>query len=600
MRFQPGQQIIPEGLVILQELPVIRHRIPVCGHVGGKAGQIPEQVEGLGVKQGCLQEHGQIGVILLSQNLQQGVLQELCPAADVLVVHIGHLAIGELGKHVGEGGGVEGAQVQFIVMNAEAPDILVGVVTQAGAQITQGTLREIGVVVLAADLLEVLLCIHAVEIDGVIQVVVQMFKVAGGRHGRQVQHGVVVGAQVEVAVVNPHVASHGIVDAQAKTVFAVVADDLGPGEGAVRLLFATVHGEALLIGDAGLFVRFVCDHGYVQVAVILNDVPDAAAVEAVDLHHGRQAIEIVLVGNDPPGVQGGAGIGAGHNEAARRALPVVVVCGQAHENLSIINQQAVHAVGDAPGLIDVIVYNLGLIGDRIYFHQGSCGVAHTGEVQLPLELEGHPVAGEIVFHCHGGGIAREDVGMLAPDVPLPENHLGLAGDLVDRHDHRGPVVHQGGVKSIDAEGYLDNFIGDLPGIQLRVQNAGALHPIQGGFYIVVVDVVGGIVAGPDVHIVSRFCHGPGVALSAILQVASENAVHLTGTQSGMGDFVNGVAAVGIEPLLIGAVADVALFVGVNAVVGQSRGGQHTHRQEERHQFCSGFPNLHISSPVTKI
>ena len=36
-------------------------------------------------------------------------------------------------------------------------------------------------------------------------------------------------------------------------------------------------------------------------------------------------------------------------------------------------------------------------------------------------------------------------------------------------------------KSIDAEGYLDNFIGDLPGIQLRVQNAGALHPIQGGF-----------------------------------------------------------------------------------------------------------------------
>ena len=334
--------------------------------------------------------------------------------------------------------------------------------------------------------------------------------------------------------------------------------------------------------------------------MILNDVPDAAAVEAVDLHHGRQAIEIVLVGNDPPGVQGGAGIGAGHNEAARRALPVVVVCGQAHENLSIINQQAVHAVGDAPGLIDVIVYNLGLIGDRIYFHQGSCGVAHTGEVQLPLELEGHPVAGEIVFHCHGGGIAREDVGMLAPDVPLPENHLGLAGDLVDRHDHRGPVVHQGGVKSIDAEGYLDNFIGDLPGIQLRVQNAGALHPIQGGFYIVVVDVVGGIVAGPDVHIVSRFCHGPGVALSAILQVASENAVHLTGTQSGMGDFVNGVAAVGIEPLLIGAVADVALFVGVNAVVGQSRGGQHTHRQEERHQFCSGFPNLHISSPVTKI
>ncbi len=42
--------------------------------------------------------------------------------------------------------------------------------------------------------------------------------------------------------------------------------------------------------------------------MILNDVPDAAAVEAVDLHHGRQAIEIVLVGNDPPGVQEALGL----------------------------------------------------------------------------------------------------------------------------------------------------------------------------------------------------------------------------------------------------------------------------------------------------
>lgn len=136
--------------------------------------------------------------------------------------------------------------------------------------------------------------------------------------------------------------------------------------------------------------------------------PSKSSWSAMTRQVSREALGLELATMRPPG----------------RALPVVVVCGQAHENLSIINQQAVHAVGDAPGLIDVIVYNLGLIGDRIYFHQGSCGVAHTGEVQLPLELEGHPVAGEIVFHCHGGGIAREDVGMLAPDVPLPENHLG--------------------------------------------------------------------------------------------------------------------------------------------------------------------------------
>ena len=62
------------------------------------------------------------------------------------------------------------------------------------------------------------------------------------------------------------------------TMAAVVTDDLGPGEAAVLVLVAAIHGEALLVDVAvdGL----VGDHGDVHGAVILDDVPDTAAVEA--------------------------------------------------------------------------------------------------------------------------------------------------------------------------------------------------------------------------------------------------------------------------------------------------------------------------------
>lgn len=91
------------------------------------------------------------------------------------------------------------------------------------------------------------------------------------------------------------------------------------------MLFATVHGETLLVGDTGLFVRLVCDHGYVQVAMILDDVPDAAAVEAVDLHHSGQTLKVVLVGNDPPGIQRDAGFGGFDVPGGTAKLPTILV-----------------------------------------------------------------------------------------------------------------------------------------------------------------------------------------------------------------------------------------------------------------------------------
>ena len=465
-------------------------------------------------------------------------------------------------------------------MDAEAPDILVGVVAQTGAQVPQGALREIGVVVLAANLLKMLLRIHAVEVDGVIQVVVQMLKVAGSRHSGQVQHGIVVGSQVQVAVIDPQVAGHGVVDAQAKAVLAVVADDLCPGEGTVRQLFTPVHGKALLVGDAGAGIGLVCDHSHVEVAVVRNDIPNAAAVEAVNLHHSRQALKIILVGDDPPGIQRGAGIRVGYNDAARGPLAIVVVCSQAHEDFSIINQQPMHTVGHATGSVDVVVHNVGLVGGRVDLNQSRCGVAHARKVQLPLELKHHPVTGQVVFHRHRRRIAWENVGILTPDLPLPENHLGFACDLMDRHNHRRPVAHQSGVKRIHAKGNLDNLIRNFPGVELRVQKAGVLHAVQGGLYIVVIDVVRRIVTSANVYIVSGLCHGPGIALPPVLFLPREDPIHFPCAQGGMGYFVNGITTIGEDPLFIGLVTDVPVLVGVDAVIGQRRCRQQAHYQEQ--------------------
>ena len=342
---QQVEHLLLEGLILRQHVPIAGHGILVGGHIRGKACQHLIQMGGILGKQDLVQEPGQILVVVLLQNLQHGVLQHIGPAADVGIVHIGHLTVGDLGEVIGQSGGVIGADVQLTVVLAVAPDILVGVVAQTRAQVADGAVGEIGVVVLTGHLLEVAVGVHAVQIDGVVQIVVQQLEVAGGGDLRQVQHGIVVGAQVQIAVVHPHVAAHGVVDAQAEVVAAgaVVTDDLGPGEAAVLVLVAAIHGEALLVDVAvdGL----VGDHGDVHGAVILDDVPDTAAVEAVGLHNGGQAVKVVLICHTPPGAQTRGGIGAGHDDAAGGTLAVVVVRGQAHIDLVVKHQQAVNAAG---------------------------------------------------------------------------------------------------------------------------------------------------------------------------------------------------------------------------------------------------------------
>ena len=557
---QQVEHLLLEGLILLQHVPVAGHGVLVGGHIRGKACQHLIQMGGILGKQDLVQEPGQILVVVLLQNLQHGVLQHIGPAADVGIVHIGYLTVGDLGELIGQSGGVIGADVQLTVVLAVAPDILVGVVAQPRAQVADGAVGEIGVVVLAGHLLEVAVGVHAVQIDGVVQIVVQQLEVAGGGDLRQVQHGIVVGAQVQIAVVHPHVAAHGIIDAQTEAVAAgaVVADDLGPGEAAVLMLVAAVHGEALLVDVAvdGL----VGDHGDVHGAVILDDVPDTAAVEAVGLHNGGQAVKVVLICHTPPGAQTRGGIGAGHDDAAGGTLAVVVVRGQAHIDLVVKHQQAVNAVGHALGVVDVVIGDGALVGLGVHLDEGGRGAAHTGEIDLALEFKGHAIAGQIVHALQIGGIAGEDVGVILQDVPLPEDHLGLAGVAVHSHDHGSPLGHGSFVEGVRAEHDLHKICRGPAGVHVLVQLALLLHGVQGRLDVVVIDVVGGVIAGADVNVVTGLGHGPGVALTPVLQIAGQNAVHLSGAQRGVGDLVDGVAALGVNTLLQGLVADGVVII----------------------------------------
>ena len=566
---QQSVNLSREVLIVHQHLAVLGNGVLVSGHIGSKTAELLIQFCHEVGEDGVLQEPLQVCVVLLTQQNQQRIHQDICTAADVFVIQVCHLAVGDLRQLIAQGRGVVSADVELVIVDAHTPDILVGVVAKTHAQVADGAFGEVGVVVVAADLLEVAVGIHPVQVDGVIQVVVQQLVVAASGDLSQIQHGVIVGTQIQVTVINPHVAGHGVVDAHAEAVAAgaVIADDLSPGEVAVCVLLAAVHGEALLV-DLAVDV-LVGDDGDIQIAVILNDVPNAAAVQTVDLQDSGQAVEVVLVSNNTPLFQTGAGIGAGNNDAAGVALAVIVVGGQTHHDLAVINQQTMAAVGNGSVIVDVVVYDICFVGGGINLNQSCGGIANANKVQLALEFEGHTVAGQVVLGGQEGRVAGEDLGILSPDVALAEHDLGFAGDLVNGHDDGSPLIHHGFVKGVHTEDDFHQVSSDAVDIHGRIQQTGGLHVLQGSQKVVVVNVESGVVAGADVDVVAGLCHGPGVAVAAVLFVAGQDAVNLTGAQGGVGDLIHGVAAVGVGALLKGDVADVAVFIAGDAVIGGS-------------------------------
>lgn len=119
----------------------------------------------------------------------------------------------------------------------------------------------------------------------------------------------------------------------------------------------------------------------------------------------------------------------------------------------------------------------------------------------------------------------------------------------------GPLGHGGFIEGVRAEHDLHKICRGPAGVHVLVQLAFLLHGVQGRLDVVVIDVVGGVVAGADVDIVTGLGHGPGVALAPVLKVAGQDTVHLSGAQRGVGDLVDGVAALGVNTLLQGLVAD---------------------------------------------
>lgn len=121
-----------------------------------------------------------------------------------------------------------------------------------------------------------------------------------------------------------------------------------------------------------------------------------------------------------------------------------------------------------------------------------------------------------------------------------------------------------------------------------------------------IDVVGGVVAGADVDIVTGLGHGPGVALAPVLKVAGQNAVHLSGAQRGVGDLVDGVAALGVNTLLQGLVADGVVVIaddGCQCAVDQAdrhnQGQQNSGAGFERFVHVIPLLKKQFACPCTK-
>ena len=468
-------------------------------------------------------------------------------------------------------------------MLAHAPDILVGVVAKTRTEVADGAVGEIGVVVLAGHLLKVLVRVHAIEIDGVVEVVVQQFEVAGGGNFCKVEHGVVIGAHIQVTIVNPQVAGHGVIDAETVAILAagLVTNDLLPSEVAIAVLVAAVHGKALLV-DLAVDVLIRHD-GNIQVAVILDDIPDTAAVEAVLAHDGREIIEVVLISDNTPFTQVSTGVAAGDDDAAGSAVSVIVVGGKAHEDLAVIDDQTMHAAGNSAVETVVVVGDLSLVRIGVYLDQRSCGLAHADKVELVIKTANHAIASQTV-ETGKTGVAHENIGIVLTDVALAEDDLCFERRLVYGDDDGIPA---GGIRLVEganAEHAAHDLSRHFLGVGISGQLAIFYHTVKGRLYVEVVLMPCGIGAGANINVIAVLAavrHGPGVTVATVLIFAGENSVDLARTQSRVRDLVDGVAAIGVDALLERGVADVSTVIPDNS--GGGGGDQADCHHCDQHQ-----------------
>ena len=569
-----------ECLIVGEHLAVIRHRVLVSGHFRCKTGELLNQLERIIGEDGLAQEPLEEYVVaVFAQSSFQSLLQFISTTADIIVLHVTKLTIRDLGELIGYSGGIIGADVELTIVLAHTPDILVGVVAKTSAEVADGAVGEIGVVVLAGHLLKVLVRVHAIEIDGVVEVVVQQFEVAGGGNFCKVEHGVVIGAHIQVTIVNPQVAGHGVIDAKTVAILAAVlfTNDLLPSEVAIAVLVAAVHGKALLV-DLAVDVLIRHD-GNIQVAVILDDIPDTAAVQTVGVHDGREIIEVVLISDNTPFTQVSTGVAAGNDDAAGSLVAIIVIRSEAHENLAVIDDQTVHAAGNNAVETGVVVGDLSLVRIGVYLDQRSCGLAHADKVELVIKTANHAIAGQNVETATSSGVTHENIGIVLTDVALAEDDRCFERRLVYGDDDGIPAGGISLVEGANAEHAAHDLSRHFLGIGISGQLAIFYHTVKGRLYVEVVLMPCGIGAGANINVIAVLAavrHGPGVTVATVLIFAGENSVDLARTQSRVRNLVDRVATFGVDALLSRFVADVPV------VVADNRGERRNREQSDYH------------------
>ena len=259
-------------------------------------------------------------------------------------------------------------------MNGHAPDVLVLIVAEAGAGAGTAALGE-HVRLVADDQFNFLIFVHAVEVDGLLQVLVHEAKVEVEHDLHQRDLFIVVFTDVEMILIHHQNARAGAgalrVDAEGVLCAVIlVTNERSPCPFAVILLLAADDGEGL----HGVLIRHIIRRtgadGDIELVVELHDLPDGAAVDAV-LEMEGGVIEQVFLRCD-------------YREALRivRRLRRINLC------LKLTLVVLRHAADDQLVLIDAHAADTG--GDAFFkaFAEILCGhaVDHLAVVRLGIDL----------------------------------------------------------------------------------------------------------------------------------------------------------------------------------------------------------------------
>ena len=463
---------------------------------------------------------------LVIRDLQQcaDVLEQLIPLCGRPV---GHVAVDELADRLQQAAGVEGAAVELVVINGHAPEVLVFVPAEAGSDVGSAAVGEHRRRI-ADDQLNVLLLVHAVEADGLLQILVHEAEVEVEHELQERDLFIVVFADVERVVVDRQNARAGAgalgVDAEGvlRAVIFRIADDRMPCPLAVCILLAADDGKGLHGVIIGLVLRRTGADGDVELVVELHDLPDGAAVDAVGEVEGRIVKELFLRCDALIGVTDIRRRGRVDASAEfGRAIPILSndLYG-ADDEFILINAQAADTAGDALLEASAELLNrhavdlLALVGFGVDLPDLRRAVDRAAEVELA-----------VVFH----GVAEADV-LSGRSLGHQDHHFaGLGVDLDQRAAGTLPVFFRHEVVAI-INGVQNG------GQKLRVDfvSEARTHQLSRGPQ--------GVVEKTGVDPVAVAQRRPGIGLAAVaesvrgenvgVELAIEGIVHNTVSSSG--------------------------------------------------------------------